>query len=100
MSTSREWIKAGPDPLRYEYARENPDAGGAPIIDALAYVEQTGTGHFAWETYTDPPERAWIDAEAEHGRQRARTVAAKLEAAAGALRNASEPGGPPFRRRP
>ena len=46
---------------------------------------------------TDPPERAWIDAETGHSRKRARAVAAKLEAAAGALRNASEPGGPPFR---
>ena len=45
----------------------------------------------------DVPEREWIDAETERGRQRARAVAAKLEAAAGALRNASEPGGPPFR---
>ena len=45
----------------------------------------------------DVPERKWIDAETERGRQRARAVAAKLEAAAGALRNASEPGGPPFR---
>ena len=40
----------------------------------------------------DVPERKWIDAETERGRQRARAVAAKLEAAAGALRNASEPG--------
>jgi hypothetical protein len=47
----------------------------------------------------DPPERAWIDAETERGRQRARAVAAHLEAVAGALRNASEPSGPPFRRR-
>ena len=47
----------------------------------------------------DVPEQKWIDAEAERGRQRVRAVAAKLEAAAGALRNASEPGGPPFRRR-
>ena len=47
----------------------------------------------------DVPERKWIDAETARGRQRARAVAAKLEAAAGALRNASEPGGPPFRRR-
>jgi hypothetical protein len=51
---TRTWIKVGPNPLRYEYGRENPDAGGAPIIDALAYVEQDRTGRFAWETYTDP----------------------------------------------
>ena len=44
----------------------------------------------------DPPERAWIDAETAHGRTRARAVADHLEAVANALRNASEPGGPPF----
>ena len=66
----REWIKAGPDPLRYEYGRDNPNAGGAPIIDALAYVEQSRTGRFEWETYTDPhfkgnaPDRDAAQAEA------------------------------------
>jgi len=47
----------------------------------------------------DVPERKWIDAETERGRQRVRAVAAKLEAAAGALRNASDPGGAPFHQR-
>jgi hypothetical protein len=45
----------------------------------------------------DPPERAWIDAEAARGRQRTRAVADHLEAVANALRNASDPSGPPFR---
>ena len=47
----RKWIKAGPDPLRYEYGRDNPDAGGAPIIDALAYVEREPSGYFKWGLY-------------------------------------------------
>ena len=51
---SRTWIKAGPDPLRYEYGRENPSPSGPPIKDQLAYVEQERSGHFRWETYTDP----------------------------------------------
>lgn len=50
----RKWIKAGPDPLRYEYGRENPDPGGALIRDQLAYVERERSGYFKWETYTDP----------------------------------------------
>ena len=64
----REWIKVVPDPLRYEYGRDN--AGGAPIIDALAYVEQSRTSRFEWEAYTDPhfkgnaPDREAAQAEA------------------------------------
>jgi hypothetical protein len=38
----------------------------------------------------DPPERAWIDAEAARGRQRTRAVADQLEAVAGALRNVAQ----------
>ena len=45
----------------------------------------------------DLPERTWIDAETAHGRTRARAVADHLEAVANALRNAADPGGPPFR---
>ena len=60
MSTrnaGRRWIKVGPDPLRFEYGRENPDPSGPPITHQLAYVEQERSGHFTWETYTDPHQK-------------------------------------------
>jgi hypothetical protein len=53
---SRSWIKAGEDPLRYEYGRENPNPLIPPIKDQLAYVERERGGYFKWETYTNPHE--------------------------------------------
>ena len=53
----RIWIKAGDDPLRYEYGRENDSPTGPPIKDQLAYVEEERSGYFKWETYTDPHEK-------------------------------------------
>jgi hypothetical protein len=54
MSSERQWIRVGPDPLRYEYGRENPNPTGPPVKDQLAYVERERAGYFRWETYTDP----------------------------------------------
>ena len=48
----RKWIKVGPDPLRYEYGRENENPVGPPIKDQLAYVEEEKySNYFRWETY-------------------------------------------------
>jgi len=49
----RRWIKAGEDPLRYEYGRENETAGAPSIKDQLAFVEEEKhSTYFHWETYT------------------------------------------------
>lgn len=49
----RKWIKVGPDPLRYEYGRENKNPFSPPIKDQLAFVEEEQySTHFRWETYT------------------------------------------------
>lgn len=51
--TDRSWIKAGEDPLRYEYGRENDNSNAPPIKDQLAYVEEEEhSPYFHWETYT------------------------------------------------
>ena len=77
MDTERTWIKVGPDPLRYEYGRENPDPTGAPITDQLAYVEEERSSYFHWETYTDlnhkgaAPDRKKAQAKAEAALRRA-----------------------------
>lgn len=36
----RCWIKAGEDPLRFEYGRENSNPGAPSVKDQLAYVEE------------------------------------------------------------
>lgn len=51
-TNEREWIKAGEDPLRYEYGRKSDNPRLPPIKDQLAYVEQERSGYFRWETYT------------------------------------------------
>ena len=49
----RRWIKAGEDPLRFEYGRENETPGAPPITDQLAFVEEERhSSYFHWETYT------------------------------------------------
>lgn len=49
----RRWIKAGDDPLRFEYGRENSSPGAPSISDQLAYVEEEKhSSYFHWETYT------------------------------------------------
>ena len=51
-STEREWIKAGEDPLRYEYGRRGSDPGSPAITGQLAYVEEEKhSSYFHWETY-------------------------------------------------
>ena len=51
--SDRRWIKAGEDPLRYEYGRGNDNPGAPPIKDQLAYVEEEKhSSYFHWETYT------------------------------------------------
>lgn len=50
----REWIKVGPDPLRYEYGRKNENPFSPSIQDQLAFVEEEKfSSRFRWETYTD-----------------------------------------------
>lgn len=49
----RRWIKAGEDPLRFEYGRENSNPGAPSVKDQLAYVEEEKhSPYFYWETYT------------------------------------------------
>lgn len=51
--SDRKWIKAGPDPLRYEYGRENKNPFSPSIKDQLAFVEEEKhSTNFYWETYT------------------------------------------------
>ncbi len=51
--SDRSWIKAGDDPLRFEYGRESETPGAPPIIDQLAFVEEEKhSSYFHWETYT------------------------------------------------
>lgn len=57
MSTDqqdREWIKVGPDPLRYEFGHRNDNPFSPAIKDQLAYVEEEKySAYFRWETYTE-----------------------------------------------
>ena len=47
------WIKAGENPLRFEYGRENETPGAPAIKDQLAFVEEEKhSSYFHWETYT------------------------------------------------
>jgi hypothetical protein len=51
--SEREWIKVGPDPLRYEYGRKNENPLTPAIKDQLAFVEEEQySSYFHWETYT------------------------------------------------
>lgn len=51
--TDRHWIKAGEDPLRFEYGREDETPGLPTIKDQLAFVEEEKhSSYFHWETYT------------------------------------------------
>lgn len=51
--SDRRWIKAGEDPLRFEYGRENETPEAPRVKDQLAFVEEEKhSSYFHWETYT------------------------------------------------
>jgi hypothetical protein len=48
----REWIKAGSDPLRYEYGRPGQNPSSPAVVGQIAFVEEEKrSSYFHWETY-------------------------------------------------
>jgi len=53
FDADRRWTKAGEDPLRFEYGRENETPGAPRTKEQLAFVEEEKhSSYFHWETYT------------------------------------------------
>ena len=48
----REWIKAGSDPLRFEYGRPGQNPSSPAVVVQIAFVEEEKrSSYFHWETY-------------------------------------------------